>query len=52
MSMLKEIWREILLVLGLNRVPKEEAQPQDQARCSVRDSWGEMAARMRQGSMK
>lgn len=52
MSMLKEIIRWICLVLGLKRAPKKEAQPCDQDRCSVRDGWSEMAARMRQDSTK
>ena len=46
MSMLKEIWREILLVLGLGRGPKGEVPRQEQ--CTVRDCWGEMAARTRE----
>ncbi|KAF5054189.1 hypothetical protein DSECCO2_390730 [anaerobic digester metagenome] len=49
MSMLKEIWNEILLVLGLKRAPKREELEQKQDQCSVRDCWGEMAARTREG---
>jgi hypothetical protein len=52
MSILKEVIRWICLVLGLRRVPKEENQQRDQDRCSVRDGWSEMAARMRQDSTK
>lgn len=48
MNMLKEIWREICLVLGLGRKPKADAKKQDEDPCSVRDCWGEMAARARE----
>lgn len=48
MSMLKKIWHGILLVLGLGRKPKADAQKQDEDPCSVRDCWGEMAARARE----
>jgi hypothetical protein len=50
--MLKGIIRWICLVLGLGRAPKKEAQPSDEDRCSVRDGWSEMAARVRQDSTK
>ena len=48
MSVLKRVWRRILLVLGLKRAPKSEARKQDQEQCSVRDGWSEMAARVRE----
>jgi len=48
MNVLKEIWRGILLVLGLGRGPKDEAPRQGQEQCTVRDCWGEMAARTRE----
>lgn len=48
MSMLKEIWNEILLVLGLKRAPKRKELEQKPDQCSVRDCWGEMASRVRE----
>lgn len=46
MNMLKEIWREILLILGLRRELKVPAEDN----CSVRDCWGEIADRIRKGT--
>lgn len=41
--LLKEIFHEICLILGLKREPKVQAEDN----CSVRDCWGEMADRIR-----